>query len=121
MASGSETFPRILRLTQPKQYQQVFKTGRRSRHSYMGVMAIPNDLGHFRLGLAVSRKVSKKAVVRNRIKRVARELFRRQQTQLAALDFVIVAYPSAARATSAELREALWQMSQKMCQLCAKS
>jgi len=79
-----------------------------------------NGLDHLRLGLAVSRKVSRKAVIRNRIKRVAREFFRREQQRLCALDFVIVAYPEAARATHSELTEALSRLSQKMCQICAK-
>ena len=121
MVLGQETFPRSLRLTDPSHYQQVFKTGRRGRHPYIGMVAMANGLGHPRLGLAVSRKVSKKAVIRNRIKRVARELFRREQKALCALDFVVVAYPQAAQATHAELTEALLQLSQKMCRLCAKS
>ncbi|MHB8253970.1 MAG: ribonuclease P protein component [Acidiferrobacter sp.] len=120
MVPGQETFPRGLRLTDPKHYQQVFKTGRRGRHPTIGIVAVPNGLDHPRLGLAVSRKVSRKAVIRNRIKRTMREFFRREQQRLCALDFVVVAYPEAAQATHAELTEALMQLSQKMCRICAK-
>ena len=65
-----------------------------------------------RLGLAVSRKVSPRAVDRNRIKRIARDAFRRERHALPGGDCVLVARPEAARATAAELRadlERLWQ------------
>ena len=121
MVLGPESFPRRVRLTDPSHYQQVFKTGRRGRHSLMGVVALRNDLGYPRLGLAVSRKVSRKAVIRNRIKRVLREAFRRERQRLDAVDFVVVAYPEAALANHDELTSALLQLSQKMCRVCAKS
>lgn len=121
MVWGPESFPRRARLTDPGHYQQVFKTGRRGRHSLIGIVALANDLGYPRLGLAVSRKVSRKAVIRNRIKRILREAFRREQKRLTALDLVVVAYPEAALASSDELTSALLQLSQKMCRVCAKS
>jgi ribonuclease P protein component len=49
-----------------------------------------------RLGLAVSRKVSKRAVERNRIKRVVRESFRAEREDLPALDILVIARASAA-------------------------
>lgn len=120
MEPGSESFPRTHRLTDPKRYQEVFQNGRRARHALAGIVAAPNGLEHARLGLAVSRKVSRKAVVRNRIKRTVREYFRREHRGLYALDFVVVAYPEAARAAPTELSEALLQLSQKICRLCGK-
>ena len=42
----------------------------------MTVLATPNQLQHPRLGLAISRKVARSAVGRNRIKRVVRESYR---------------------------------------------
>jgi ribonuclease P protein component len=118
---GCEAFPRTLRLTDPKRYQEVFKGGRRARHPLLGIVAAPNGLDHARLGLAVSRKVSRKAVVRNKIKRCAREYFRREHHSLAALVFVVVAYPEASHALSSEFIAALSQLAQKICRLCAKS
>ena len=46
-----------------------------------------NDLGMTRLGLIVAKKVLRRAVDRNRAKRVIRESFRRQS--LPALDVVV--------------------------------
>ena len=50
-----------------------------------------NELGQARLGLAISKRVSKRAVERNRIKRLVRESFRRIRTQLPAVDLLVMA------------------------------
>ena len=62
---------------------------------------------------AVSRKVDRRAVVRNRIKRGLREAFRQQRQQLAALDLVVVARPEAASASAAQLRQAFIELLQR--------
>ena len=83
-----------------------------------------NDLGHARLGITVSRRVSPKAVIRNRVKRVVRESFRMQQEQLKGLDVVVVARPPAAGPDRTVLREALqrhWKKAQKSCSSCSSS
>lgn len=120
MTRGAEGFPRHARLTDPERYQEVFKTGKKVRHPLLGIVACPSGSGQPRLGLAVSRKVSRKAVVRNRLKRQAREYFRRERGRLCALDFVVVAYPDAARAESKAFTEALAALTQKICRICAK-
>jgi ribonuclease P protein component len=50
---------------------------------------MPNDLTHGRLGLVVSRKVGR-AVRRNRLKRVIREVFRLNKPAFAGLDVVVI-------------------------------
>jgi ribonuclease P protein component len=60
-----------------------------------------------RLGLAVSRKVSTRAVQRNRIKRVARDSFRRHRALLDTCDIVLIARPVAAAADNAVLHAEL--------------
>ncbi len=61
--------------------------------------SIPNDIGIPRLGLTASGKVGN-AVVRHRLKRWARETYRRWhgRHRLAALDLVVHFKPDAARA-----------------------
>jgi ribonuclease P protein component len=63
--------------------------------------------GAARLGVAVSRRVSGKAVTRNRIKRQIRESFRLHQTMLRGFDIFIVAQSRAAQAVNAELARSL--------------
>ncbi len=63
----------------------------------------PNGLAFSRLGLTVSRRVGN-AVVRNRIKRRLREIFRRADAALPpGIDLVAVARPPAAQMHFADL------------------
>ncbi|MDA8389410.1 MAG: ribonuclease P protein component [Gammaproteobacteria bacterium] len=121
MSDQGRSFPRSSRLTTPKNYQDVFQQGQRARNALFGGVVRINTLDHARLGLAVSRKASPRAVVRNRIKRAVREVFRQQQSALDALDFVIIAYPQAAAATKTELACAASQLVQKLTRTCARS
>ena len=67
---------------------------------------------HTRLGITVGRRVGN-AVVRNRVKRLIREWFRRERSAIGAgWDIVVIARPAAARlagasAAFAELKRAL--------------
>jgi len=88
-------FPKQLRLLQPSEYQRVFGARCVASDSVMRLFGAANELGHARLGLAVSRKVGP-AVVRNRWKRVLREAFRLVQHELPALDLVCVPMANAA-------------------------
>ena len=87
--------------------REIGRTGRRIRDSLFSVHTRANNLGHARLGVTVSRRVSTKAVVRNRIKRCIRESFRRTQKTLGGLDLVVIAQPNAGVAEPAALRESL--------------
>lgn len=58
-----------------------------------------------RLGLAVSKKVDKRAVGRNRIKRVLRDATRHLRLQMACGDFVVVARAAAKTASNDEIRQ----------------
>jgi len=59
-----------------------------------------------RLGLAVSAKIGP-AVARNRVRRLAREVFRRMRPQVGAIDLLLVARPSAIGAAYADVERDL--------------
>lgn len=52
-------------------------------------MALPNQVGHARLGLVIGKRQLPRAVDRNRVKRCARAGFRRIFSELPACDFVV--------------------------------
>jgi ribonuclease P protein component len=108
-------------LRRPAEFKTVLKGSLRWRDDFFGVYAVPNPHPHGRLGIVVSRKISPRAVVRNRVKRQIRESFRGGQEKLAGLDFVVVASPAAGRAQTAALRASLQQLWEKVEQRCKKS
>ena len=63
----------------------------------------PNSAGVARLGLAISKQVSRRAVERNRLKRLVRESFRRVRHRLPAVDLVVMARAQAAGGDGAQL------------------
>ncbi|MBB3230612.1 MULTISPECIES: ribonuclease P protein component [Halomonas] len=85
-------FPRRLRLLNAGDYRRVFDTAAFKVHG-KGLMALatPNSLGHPRLGLIFSKKNVRRAVDRNRLKRLARESIRLRQHRLPAVDIVLLA------------------------------
>ena len=122
LCPGTKRFPRRVRLTEAEDYQRVFKgCGYRLNNSWMTVLASPNQHPHPRLGLAISRKVARSAVARNRIKRVIRESFRHWQTRLGPLDIVILGRGGVSARTTRELDTALEKLWLKLIEKCAGS
>ncbi|MCX5659517.1 MAG: ribonuclease P protein component [Planctomycetota bacterium] len=89
----SYRFGRELKLGGSREFEAVFDARVKKNHGPLTLFAIPNDLGHLRLGLSVSRRVGN-AVMRNRIKRLIREAFRLcQHDWPTGYDVVVVVRP----------------------------
>jgi|SRR4051794_21253255 ribonuclease P protein component len=69
------------RLRHAREFDAVYAAKTREARGPLTVFALPNELGHPRLGLSVGRKVGT-APKRNRIKRLLREAFRLMQHDL---------------------------------------
>ena len=95
------TLPAAKRLKTPDQYQEVYKSKQwgGSQHFTFNVLACE---GSSILGVTVSKKVSKLAVDRNRIKRQIKEFYRLRQAQLLDAKLIITAKPSCYKANDAE-------------------
>jgi ribonuclease P protein component len=83
-----QTLPRAQRLLRRPEFERVYNTGTRVHGRFMTLFALRSGRADVRLGVAATRKIGT-AVVRNRAKRLARELFRRRKGA-AGLDIVIV-------------------------------
>ena len=73
--------------------------GRALKRPGFSVLSRVNTFGVPRLGLIVPKRIFPRAVDRNRVKRVLRELFRHQQARLGSRDILI-------RVTAAEVAPA---------------
>ena len=105
-AARSARFSSRQRLHTPKEFGRVFADPIRSTDRYFTVLARSTASDVARLGLTISRRVAKRAVDRNRLKRIARESFR-QQLALPTWDFVVLAKPGADSTEPKALRESL--------------
>jgi ribonuclease P protein component len=109
---GQQGFTRSMRLVKGAQFKRVFDQRRVHGNQLFRIHFAPAESA--RLGIAVSRRVSARAVDRNRIRRQIRESFRLQRPALEAMDYVVLARPAAATASNAELRDALNQLWQRL-------
>jgi ribonuclease P protein component len=84
------TFPAAMRVKLQRDFDRIYRARASVSDHRLVVYAAPNELGHSRLGLAVSRKLGN-AVVRNRYKRLLREAFRLDQNELPrGYDFILI-------------------------------
>jgi len=87
---NKESFPRQLRLTRAAEFRQIFNNNKRVGDGSITIL-VGNSAGATpRLGFAIARKQIAKAVLRNRLKRLFRESFRKNQHRLPARDMVIM-------------------------------
>ena len=98
-------FTREQRLLKSADFGRVLVSGVRSADRYFTVLACAGASETARLGLTMSRRSAKRAIDRNRLKRLAREAFRSRE--LPALDFVVMSKPGAAAADKRILRQSL--------------
>lgn len=99
---GSRAFPKSVRLRRRREFLQLQRQGRR-RHTRSFVVLQGRPVGPTsRLGVTVSSRVGN-AVVRNRVKRLVREVFRARRLALPAIvDVLVIAKPDAAQITHAQ-------------------
>lgn len=101
---GKETFRRTDRVRRRRHYLNIQKQGRLVHTTHFVMVILPNDEGR-RLGITVSKRVSG-AVQRNRIKRVVREVFRRNRPLFPEQsDVVMIARAGAEKLKYAAVRE----------------
>jgi ribonuclease P protein component len=91
-----QTLPASHRLRHRSEFKKVQERGQRYVAGALVLLVLPNDLGYRRLGVTVSSKVGN-AVVRSRIKRWFREIFRKRRALLPpSVDAVLIARSGAA-------------------------
>jgi ribonuclease P protein component len=76
------------RIRRRSEFERAYSQGRRVHGRFMTLFVVPNGGDQARVGVAATKKLGS-AVERNRAKRLAREVFRRQKIS-GGLDIVIV-------------------------------
>jgi ribonuclease P protein component len=113
-AGADQSFRSAHRLHKTDEYSSVFAFRRALRGRYYMLHYRPNGLDTARLGVVVAKKLAKRANVRNLVKRIAREIFRRHRQALPAMDLVVRLHAPVAAATRTELNLDLLQLLQRL-------
>jgi ribonuclease P protein component len=82
-APARETFPKALRLLKRSEFRRVYERGERRSAPLGVVFYCSNGLSRTRLGITAPGRLGG-AVLRNRVKRRVREVFRRNRTKIPA-------------------------------------
>ena len=105
--SRSERFTRAQRLLTAADFKRVFAKAERSADRYWTVLAREHTGQQRRLGLAITKKVVRSAAARTRLKRLARESFRKYAGGSYSADYVVLVRRDAIAATNATLSASL--------------
>ena len=98
-------FSRQERLRKRREYQRAYQRAEKFQTAHLFLYILENSLPHNRLGITASRKIGK-SVVRNRVKRRLREIFRTNKARvLPCADLVINVKRSAKDASSQQLKK----------------
>ena len=73
------SFQKAERITHAKEFREVFKKGSACHKNGISVYCVRNKISRPRLGMVISRKALRRAVDRNRYKRIFREFFRKEK------------------------------------------
>ena len=110
------TFAKTDRLRKRREFLSVYEIRRSFFFRLFVVYVRDNGLGRHRLGLTVSKKVGC-SVVRNRVKRVLREAFRRQRALIpGSFDIVVNAKKGSADMKMTKASESFALLAEKLAQ-----
>jgi ribonuclease P protein component len=99
---------RSQRITDNKDFQRIYRRGRYFTSAFFNLNYAPSLFDQTRIGLVVSKKVTKKATERNLLKRRLREICRGFYPELrTGLDIIVSVKPQTAKLDFDRLKEEL--------------
>ena len=108
------SFPKSARLRRRSEFLKVQESGTKVSSQHLLGLALRRDASAARVGFTVSSKVGP-SVVRNRVRRRLREIYRKRQGMLPpGVELVFIAKQSAAHADSTALTESVEAILRKL-------
>lgn len=98
------------RLARKDDFNRIHKRGRFFGEEFLAIRVLANGLELTRVGFLVGLKISKKAVVRNKVRRRLREVFRlliKNDNLKKGFDIIVLVRPAIVKKSYAEIKEAV--------------
>lgn len=106
--------PKKYRLTKKDDFDEIHRKGRFFGERFIAIKSLKNNLSYPRFGFLVGIKVSKKATVRNRVKRRIRESVRLKLDEIKpGFDIIVLTKPEIANKEYSEIDEAIQKIFKK--------
>ncbi|MDD3575514.1 MAG: ribonuclease P protein component [Halothiobacillus sp.] len=123
MASSPKRFgfPVDVRLRRPDEYKRTLTSGKRVHCELLMAVVTPNPTNSPRLGLAIAKRQVRLAHERNRVKRIARDYFRRHLAEWPSFDCVVMAKAGIENVSNPELQIMMKQLFDKVAARCVGS
>ena len=102
------------RLKRKKDFEGVFKQGKAVKGNFSFTRYLKNNLDFPRLAFIVSSKVSRKAVVRNRIRRVLSGISQAKLEELPSADIILISNKKIIEAPKDKIEQDLESIFQKI-------
>ena len=107
------SYSRQYRLASKREVQSVFTAKpKKVSRQYLLVLYMPNQLSYARLGIIAGKRHLRRAVDRNRVRRVIRESFRHAKEKLKGQDLIVMIRSTCSALDSKTIRndiDNLWQ------------
>ncbi len=96
------------RIRKDKEFDRIFKAGQSFYGNNFGLRVAKNGLDKDRFSIMISTKVSKKAVIRNHIRRQIREIIRQEMSRMnVGYDIVFIVFNQILDKNFQEVKEAI--------------
>jgi ribonuclease P protein component len=105
-----QRFRSAYRLRKTDEYSSVFAFRRALKGRFFILHHRPNERDTARLGVVIAKKLAKRANVRNLLKRIVREQFRKMRVALPAHDLIVRLHAPVGMATRAMLNDDVVQL-----------
>lgn len=94
-----------------RDFKKILRKGQRIKHNKLILVYIENNLKKTRAGFLVSKKISKKAVVRNKLKKRLREIFRLNIERIkSGYDLVFIPLPGLEEEKFEQLKKTFFEI-----------
>ncbi len=100
--------PKINSLKKEKDFEKLFKKGKSFKNNFLTLKIVQNNLKESRFGFIISKKVSKKATLRNKIKRRLRSIVWQNIKNIKkGMDIALIVFPDLGKKNFLETKEIL--------------